>query len=744
MQEFVRIFMLFAVFFVVFSAASSYYYLHSGSEKREELIAKMADSLSEQSERMDHYIQKVYTASYALLTSDHFTAQLAKPQEVLSNLAVVDSLKNLNYSIYDHVVRIFLMSPDSRLFYTGGICEADTYFNELYRYSLYRADSWRAVAGSSEKMQVLPSDSVYEKYGNTSRVIVPVLVSNQVAGQRWILVTEVSAQSMLKQFTDSRVDAAQQFLCVDSSGRVVFQSGSADFTQQALPAADQHVTTILNRYKSGREEYILTCRKGSGNLTYYSMISTSALDFAVNEMNRPTLFFLLSSMVMFFVITLFYAKHFYKSFYSVIQLSKRIQTAETMRTTNFSLKQLDKIDSFYREKELAFQKSCDFLIRQIVYMGENVREQGFQENFLRNAGLYERGFKSLALKFTFTQAYYESFGDDEQELIAASLFLLVQGMIQDSVSSYVTEYAPGRILCYYNGVPGVQKALEGMFEALKGIFKYDSDLCNIYGGLSSACSGESCVYNATMEALTVIEYADAQDNKMQAFCSREVSFAPVYNGKRRNKLMVLLHTGSAAEIFDFIRELDACASEQRLYYPLYRRMYLQLEDTGREFFYSLKNSNDVSAKWQELMKGQKEYEHSIRTYKSSKLQICHFLLLCAGKRSPEEKSQADADEILRYIEAHLHEDIYLEKVSMDMELSPKYVSKLVREKTGATVSGYIAQARINKAKRLLWETAHHVAAVGEMVGFENRTTFFRTFKKFEGISPNDYRKTRPQ
>lgn len=98
------------------------------------------------------------------------------------------------------------------------------------------------------------------------------------------------------------------------------------------------------------------------------------------------------------------------------------------------------------------------------------------------------------------------------------------------------------------------------------------------------------------------------------------------------------------------------------------------------------------------------------------------------------------DQVLTYITGHFAEGIYLESIAQAVAIHPKYLSRIFKERTGVNLSEYISLVRITKAKEMLVASDRNVTEIGELVGFENRTTFFRTFKKLEGVSPNEYRR----
>ena len=68
-----------------------------------------------------------------------------------------------------------------------------------------------------------------------------------------------------------------------------------------------------------------------------------------------------------------------------------------------------------------------------------------------------------------------------------------------------------------------------------------------------------------------------------------------------------------------------------------------------------------------------------------------------------------------------------------------YLNRSFKKQTGVTIFAYLNQIRIQKAKELLTQTDQKVGDIAAAVGIENRTTFLRVFKKYEGISPIEYR-----
>lgn len=88
---------------------------------------------------------------------------------------------------------------------------------------------------------------------------------------------------------------------------------------------------------------------------------------------------------------------------------------------------------------------------------------------------------------------------------------------------------------------------------------------------------------------------------------------------------------------------------------------------------------------------------------------------------------------------NLGEDLTLEFIGRAINLSPNYVSQLFKKETGENFSDFVAQARINMAKKLLIETQLKVYDVARIVGYQSAKHFMTVFKKYTAQTPTKYR-----
>ncbi|MCM1992205.1 AraC family transcriptional regulator [Oceanirhabdus seepicola] len=104
------------------------------------------------------------------------------------------------------------------------------------------------------------------------------------------------------------------------------------------------------------------------------------------------------------------------------------------------------------------------------------------------------------------------------------------------------------------------------------------------------------------------------------------------------------------------------------------------------------------------------------------------------------KVKPSVQKAIKYIYEHLTEEISLEQVAKKVKLHPKYLSALFKKEMGITFQNYILKLRIQEAKRLLNYSDYSILDIALQFGFKSQSYFTNTFKKYEGCTPNQYRK----
>jgi two-component system response regulator YesN len=97
--------------------------------------------------------------------------------------------------------------------------------------------------------------------------------------------------------------------------------------------------------------------------------------------------------------------------------------------------------------------------------------------------------------------------------------------------------------------------------------------------------------------------------------------------------------------------------------------------------------------------------------------------------------------IREYIEHNINNaNLSLSTIAREFYVSPSHLCRLFKQETKQTVVEYITRQRMEYAKKILKETNLKVYQIGEMVGINDPNYFSTIFKKFTGLSVNEFRK----
>ncbi|MBP5490694.1 MAG: helix-turn-helix domain-containing protein [Lachnospiraceae bacterium] len=96
--------------------------------------------------------------------------------------------------------------------------------------------------------------------------------------------------------------------------------------------------------------------------------------------------------------------------------------------------------------------------------------------------------------------------------------------------------------------------------------------------------------------------------------------------------------------------------------------------------------------------------------------------------------------IIQYLKSNYSQHISLDGIAQNMYLSPVYISKIFKEKTGDSPINYLIQIRLAKAKEMLEENRGSIRTIAAQVGYDDVYHFSKLFKKYYGVSPLYYRK----
>lgn len=120
--------------------------------------------------------------------------------------------------------------------------------------------------------------------------------------------------------------------------------------------------------------------------------------------------------------------------------------------------------------------------------------------------------------------------------------------------------------------------------------------------------------------------------------------------------------------------------------------------------------------------------------------VVDFFAYCAQviKNTREQSSPDVLHRCRDILSNYFEQDITLVEMGRLTGVTPSYLSRLFKKEMGVNYTDYVNQLRMNKAKELLNVPHLKMMEIANMVGYNNANYFTKLFKRYEGMTPNDY------
>lgn len=111
------------------------------------------------------------------------------------------------------------------------------------------------------------------------------------------------------------------------------------------------------------------------------------------------------------------------------------------------------------------------------------------------------------------------------------------------------------------------------------------------------------------------------------------------------------------------------------------------------------------------------------------------------KRNGTNQQNKYVTTVVRYMYKHLHENLTLEQISEEFDLSKSYLYSIFRKNTGHAPLDFFISLKMKEACKLLRLTDIYIYEVAGRLGYKDQYYFSRVFKKVIGVSPREYKQS---
>ena len=269
--------------------------------------------------------------------------------------------------------------------------------------------------------------------------------------------------------------------------------------------------------------------------------------------------------------------------------------------------------------------------------------------------------------------------------------------------------------------------------------KYNMSITATYSNIHDNIS---CLSIAYEEVLLALEYSEIiGDNTIIAYKDIENPTRYYhYSSQQQNRMLSLLNAGNNIDCSNLIKAIyDEHYNTENisvhilhcLNYNIVATIIKALNDEiDAKFLNKLQPATSIS-----LLKNQGDILNKILSIVK---EVCEYKL----KLLESHKLHILSKNIKEYIEENYYSpDLNINTIGLAFNLSGQYLSKLFKLQTNERLHEYINKIKIQKATKLLLEDKHlTIYNISQKIGYLNTNNFIRIFKKYEGVTPGEYRK----
>ncbi|MFC4600506.1 helix-turn-helix domain-containing protein [Cohnella hongkongensis] len=765
---FVKILLSFLSFLLPLVALGTLTYTNFVAGLKQDYAEKLRLNLTASTDTIESFWQRIHETSTSFF-SDSNVLRLMKPRSQWSeadraNLMYLRaSINKAKFHVNTFVEELFAYVDDQYVFNDNGINDFKPYFNKYYSYQGYDDDYWTDLLDTVSYVDILGPRQVNTSFGGQS--VITFLTASQIGNHRAILAATVQVNKIWRTLAPILDHGTSRIVVADNDGRLVMASDPEFDNEGALAAILKRTADAeagLNSDSSATELAV----GGNRYMTEQSAMSSIGWTFytltpveAFNQQASGILNFVVSLCIILCIISVIFAFVFsYRLYTPIRRIGEALESGSAgerdigeggrssldLQHIGAGINRLLHHQSEYRSQmELLTQEYLDQSLLQLVQGSLFSKEQ--QDNLMQvmrsRLSFGQDGFLCCAVSLRFKERFLVEIQDVERIVIENKMKNLLQGLMKEYGSAYVLETGDSLYIILFNVSPddSLHSIKAGMHE-LVDIFSSDWKYCQLHIGIGSVRQGMEGIARSYRDGVAALhQITNEPDYRIVEHTGTDPACEPVYTHADENRLFQLLrigHKDGSAELIEELarRKNDAPHSLNSLFTHLFetgRRFLLEQGEDAREL---------LTADEQRLLLQPGRlpmlYDERKRVLVSFFHRIIDRTVSVGTPRKPSDLAAT----IKAYVEEHYTSDLHLEKIAEEMGVSLKYVSRLFKETYNVNITSFISELRIDKAKQLLRDTDLLVAAISRQVGIFDRTTFLRTFKKLEGLSPNDYRR----
>jgi two-component system response regulator YesN len=733
-------------------------YFNADQLIKKDASEKLTDNLMASSKTIDIYLSMAQATNNSLLLSETIQ-QYLRPDALLTDEekikmpSIVRAIAGNRNPISHFVDNIFIFVDDKRVYLSDGIVNFDLFFDKFYKFDEYNKDFWRKRLQQSSLFELLKPTKVVNADMNSYREVIPSITTQYLNGHLATMVTTISIPTIMTTLQNNSIFAATHYLVLDKNNQIILQSSGLDEkAKQEIIARFSSEERSKGAIRIGEEQNWLVQTTSDFSWKYYSITPVSSFNQESASIFNLIIWICMCLLIIGVVFSFIFSVRLYNPIKNIRDILQETEKVDDWNKDTHHSSELQRIGNSvnqliqqHRNDNIKINTFSDEILEQFftnLIKGYRGAQPDSINQILNEIHFNSGSYLCCCFMIQFRDRFYYEIVEADRLLILEKMKNVLWGIMKKYVNCYLTEYEPYLYVCMVNLKSEEDRGqLDQALEMIKLTFDYDMIYCELIIGLGKKYDKIDDYSKSYSDAITAIDKR-TDSSKMVILDADHfvIDQNYYYSFLDENKIVNALKSGDMSGLKVELEAIISLNKERGVSYHFLGALLVEFFNTGNRYITEKRLSvYDFLDAREHAFLSQKELLPSEFDGRLKLIFEFYDKIITKTLYKPESKSGAVVSFITDYIEKHYEKDLYLEVIAGEIGLSAKYVSRMFKESTGTNISDYISLIRIAKARELLAHTDLKISDIADQIGIFSRTTFLRLFKKYEGISPNEYR-----
>lgn len=642
-----------------------------------------------------------------------------------------------------YIDSIALINRTTHMVYsTNGNSTTEQYFYEEFHYNNYNLSYWKNYKAPLSKYQILPPTAVMEY--NTPKTIMPI-VFTQVGDIKFphLVIVNINIENVLELTQQQVLTPKSTFLFINKKDSQAFApvSYKSEINNSSFfeKVADDTIS-IFNFKDNDNKKQLVVAYSSSRSLSGYCF----AVMVPYSDISKQSGGFRLALIILVCIAVLttlaaayMSTKRIYSPLEKIAGLFGKSRTdSDTFQYIYKSVQEtLDSNQSLRDEYSMTLPYAQEKYLINILNSNEYYSEssKNLKDDILSFEYDY---FCSIVIKIRPTDEFYTSYSNIEYCSVQTGIYSVIQTMFSDNFKSYIIPSETDTLYVLLNLPSGdMQGEIEKTIKDFRSLMLPDKKLINLYIGMGNIYSGIDGLKKSHIDAIKALPASFNSDNIRVRVETGENRQSFTLKISDENTLFNYLVVGETSKATEFIEKLFEKADSEEISDYAFKQLSTQLITIifkamrAKNLEYDSTGRGDTALIQDIISLNRADCASSITE-----------LIQKIAVHTPDINKSCDIKEIAEYINKNYKFDLSRELIAEHFGISPKMLSKMMKQELGTNFVDYLSHLRVEKASHLIHTSDLSIADIYEQTGFNNRTTFIRTFKKETGITPSEYKK----